>query len=105
MSIHIGLHWGMVTEMINKFQKDKKIFAVLVPFLQICAVVIALYGMYCFFKNKIISYLFFQNHFIIFDFEKSGISVIIEYIAVMSLWIFIGYCITKALQKHSILKS
>lgn len=34
-----------------------------------------------------------------FDFEKSGFTVFLEYIAMMELWILIGYYMTKGVRR------
>lgn len=104
MSLHLGLHWGMIIGMFRKLAGEKK-SSVLTWFLRIVAFAVAGYGAYCFIKTDIFSYMFLQNEFAFLDFEKSAFSVFTEYIAMMGLWIFVGYYIAKGLGKLSSLLS
>lgn len=91
MSVHLGFHWGMVVVMAGKIVKDRKIPKSISWFARIIAVVVAGYGAVCFYKADIVSYMFLKMQFSFFDFEKTAVSVFSEYIAMMGLWIFIGY--------------
>ena len=93
MSIHLGMHWGMITGRI----KSKTVAWVL----RSVAVVIACYGAVCFYKAKIVSFIFLINQFVFFDYEKSAVSVFGEYIAMMGLWVFVGYYLAKGIKKIS----
>lgn len=104
MSLHLGLHWGMIIGMFRKLAGGKKSY-VLTWLLRIAAFAIAGYGAFCFIKADIFSYMFLQNEFAFFDFEKSAARVFSEYIAMMGLWIFVGYYIAKGLGKLSSLLS
>lgn len=91
MSVHLGFHWGMVVGMAGKIVRGRKIPKSLLWILRLIAVAAAGYGAVCFYKADIVSYLFLQNQFAFFDFEQTAVSVFSEYIAMMGLWIFIGY--------------
>lgn len=93
MSIHIGLHWGMVVSMTKRLNINALI-------LKILSAIIALYGAYSFFSNKIFNYMFLINEFAFFDYEKSSVVVIIQYLAMMGLWIFIAYYGTRYIIKN-----
>ena len=104
MSLHLGMHWGMVTGMLGRLSKgrtlsDSKWSGLSVWILQLAAVLIAGYGLLCFIRKDIVSYMFLQNEFVFFDFEQSMLSVILEYAAMMGFWILIGYFITKGIGK------
>ena len=96
MSLHLGVHWGIVVGKFRKLSKGKKRTAI-VWSMRIIAVLIAVYGGYCFVKADIFSYMFLKNDFAFFDFEKSAVLVFAEYIAMMTLWTFFGYYIAKLL--------
>lgn len=100
MSIHLGMHWGQILGIFKKILKKTNM--ILMWALRFAAVTIAVYGQRCFIKNNIISYMFLKNHFVFFDFEQFTLSVFAEYIAMMSLWIFIGYYITKLIFLKSV---
>lgn len=100
MSLHLGLHWGMIIGMFSKLSGEKKL-PVLVWTFRLLGLAIAAYGAYCFVNADIFSYMFLKIEFVFFDFEKSAVSVFSEYIAMMGLWIWIGYYVAKILKKLS----
>lgn len=98
MALHLGLHWNMILSMIRRAMgpiksKPKRIF------LRILAIAIAGYGLYAFVKNQFLSYMFLTSHFVFFDFERPILLFFIEYIAIMGLFIFLAYYISKGIQK------
>lgn len=98
MALHLGLHWNMILSMIRKAMvpiksKPKRIF------LRILAIAIAGYGLYAFVKNQFLSYMFLTSHFVFFDFERPILLFFTEYIAIMGLFIFLAYYISKGIQK------
>ena len=101
MSIHAGLHYGMVVGIAGKAVKDRRIPKAAVWFLRVFAVLIAVYGAVCFYRANIISYMLFTNQFVFFDFEQSAVSVFTEYAAMMGLWIWFSYYLAKILKKIS----
>lgn len=62
---------------------------------RVMALVIAGYGAVCFLQAGIVSYLFLKNQFAFFDFDKAAFSAFSEYLAMMGLWIFVGYYFMK----------
>lgn len=98
MALHLGLHWNMILSMVRKAMgpiksKPKRIF------LRILAIAIAGYGLYAFVKNQFLSYMFLTSHFVFFDFERPILLFFTEYIAIMGLFIFLAYYISKGIQK------
>ena len=104
MSLHLGLHWGIIIGILRKCTGGRKL-PVLTWFMRIAAFAIAGYGTYCFIKADIVSYMFLKSEFAFFDFEKSAASVFSEYIAMMGLWVCIGYYVAKGLGKLSSMNS
>ena len=106
MSFHLGMHWGMVTGMFGRLLKgrtvpDRKSSGLSVWVLRLAAVMTAGYGLLCFIRKDIVSYMFLKNEFVFFDFEQSMLSVILEYAAMMGFWVFIGFSVTKGIGKLS----
>lgn len=101
MSIHIGLHYGMLVGMVGKKMKDRSIPKAAVWVLRVFVVLIAAYGAVCFYRANIISYMMLKNQFAFFDFERSAVSVFTVYAAMMGLWICISYYLAKILKKIS----
>lgn len=100
MSLHLGLHWNMIIGIFGKLTGGKK-QPVLTWILRIVAFAVAGYGAYCFINADIFSYMLLKTEFVFFDFDKSAFLVFSEYIAMMGLWIFVGYYIAKGLGKFS----
>ena len=99
MSVHLGFHWGMVVSMAGKVVRGRKIPKSTLWILRMIAVVAVGYGAVCFYKMDIVSYLFLKNQFAFFDFEQTAVSVFLEYIAMMGLWIFAGYYFMKGVSR------
>ena len=99
MSIHLGMHWGMIVGMFRRLCNRKKTPAAFVWLMCFIAIFIAGYGAYCFHKENILSYMFLKQEFVFFDFEQSAVSVFAGYITMMGLWVFIGFYTVKGLRK------
>ena len=62
---------------------------------------IAVYGIYAFFKNQFLSYMFLTSSFVFFDFERPAFLFFTEYVAIMGLFVFFAYYATKAIQRRN----
>ena len=60
---------------------------------------IAGYGVYAFIKREIGSYMILKNQFVFFDFGEPLILFLLDYIAVMGLFVFVGHYLAKVLMK------
>jgi hypothetical protein len=98
MSMHLGLHWGMIIALFQKPLKQTLPFPVFMP--RIIALAIAGYGAWIFYKANIVSYMFLINQFAFLDYEKNPIVVFAEYIAMMGLWICAAYYVAKRLKNR-----
>lgn len=98
MCVHLGVHWSMVVGAIKSTMKRKGIPS----FVQWCSRLVGLfiagYGLYCFHKANIISYMFLRNQFVFFDFELPAYLVFIEYAAMMVFFVFAAYSIAKIIR-------
>lgn len=103
MSIHLGMHWGMISGMFGRLLKGRKLSKLFVWGLRLIVVIIVGYGLCCFIQKDIVSYMFLKNEFVYFDFEQSAWSVFAEYISMMGFWVFIGFCIARGSAKISAL--
>ncbi len=101
MSVHLGMHWGMIVGMFKRLLKGRKMPGAAVWGLRLAVAVIAGYGLFCFILKDIVSYLFLKNQFVFFDYEQSAISVFAEYIAMMGFWIFVSFYIIRGIGKIS----
>lgn len=99
MSLHLGLHWSMMMAMARKaFSKES---AVRTWALRIVAIVIAVYGIYAFVARDIASYMFLRIQFVFFDFEEPLIFFLLDYVAAMGLFVFVGYYLAEFLKRCS----
>ena len=93
MSVHLGMHWGMITVRFSKKFSFFKKSGVLI------GVVIAVYGVYAFWKRDIGNYMLLKTEFVFFNYEEPLIFFFLDYLAVMGLFIFAGYYISRFLKK------
>ena len=100
MSMHIGFHWGMVMGMVNRHIKI--LSAVRKPILWVAGILVAGYGGYAFIKRDIGRYMLCKNLFVFFDFEKPIMLFLLDYIAVMGLFVFDSYSFFKWLKDKGI---
>lgn len=63
------------------------------------AILIAAYGVYAFIKREIISYLFLTVEFVFFDFEEPIHLFLIDYVAIMGLFILVAHYIMKGIRQ------
>lgn len=89
MSLHLGLHWGMVVNAPRRARGGKR-FAHPCP-LRGLAGLIALYGLRAFWVHDIGSYMLLRTHFVFFDFDRPLILFLLDYMAVMGLFVFCAY--------------
>ena len=79
MSLHLGIHWGMMMGMAGKiFPKPSKARTWI---LRLAGIGIAGYGVYAFIKRDILSYLLMQVQYVFFNFEEPVIFFILDYMA------------------------
>ncbi|MFP3153914.1 hypothetical protein LQZ18_05675 [Lachnospiraceae bacterium ZAX-1] len=95
MSAHLGLHWGMFVGMWKKVVKIKAP-AFLTPLI---AVAIAIYGAYAFVIRQIGLKMFLRIDFAFFDFAESAVNFFIDYLAIIGLFVCIGYYVMKLVAK------
>ena len=97
MSLHLGYHWSMMMGMARRMTKKASPARTWV--LRVIALAIALYGVYAFVKRDVASYMFLVNQFVFFDFEEPLILFLLDYMAVMGLFVFAGHYFTELLRR------
>lgn len=97
MSLHLGIHWGMMTGMAGRM--FKKTSSARKWIARLAAFGIAAYGVWAFVKRDILSYMLMQVHFVFFDYEEPVIFFILDYMAAMGLFVFAGHYVSRALIK------
>lgn len=98
MGLHLGLHWnsmiGYAAGKLKKQSKAKKLLFAMPSFL------IAAYGAYAFVDRNVAEYMFLKSQFVFFDFSEPLIIFIIDYTAIMGLFVFIGYYLSKIIRNR-----
>lgn len=96
MSLHLGLHWGMMMGIAKRFVKELPSIGRWL--LRGIAVFIAGYGAYAFIQQDIWRYMLLINHFAFFDFGEPLIFFLADYIAVMWCFAWISHHFSKGLR-------
>lgn len=97
MSLHLGLHWNVMLGMARKL--TKKPSSARKWLLRGIAVLISGYGVYAFIKRGLAGYMFLKNHFAFFDFEEPIMLFLLDYLAVMALFVCAGHYISALIVK------
>ena len=93
LSLHLGLHWGGIMGMARKLTKKPSKFRKWT--LRGMAFFVAAYGAYAFVKRDFGSYMLLRVHFVFFDFEEPLALFLLDYVAIMGLFVCAGYYLTK----------
>ncbi len=83
MGIHLGLHVPAIV--------GQKFFTTRIkPGIAVILAMLPCYGLYRFIENDMVSYLLFQAHFGMPDFEKPAAVMLVENVLMLLPWIFVG---------------
>ena len=89
ISLHLGLHWSMMLGMVKRlFKKPSTVRKWIARGL---GLLIAGYGLFAFFKREIGSYMLLKNQFVFFDLDEPLASFLLDYVAAMGLFVFLGH--------------
>ena len=101
MSLHLGLHWGMLLGMMKRawklegaFKKGKIVFPVL-------GAVIALYGLTVFIRRNLLTYMLLRTQFVFLDFNEPVPLFYLDYLAMMGTFIFLAHYVSCFLRRPS----
>lgn len=99
MSLHLGLHWGMILNVAAKIRnmgKAGRSKAAAVPFL--AGLAVAAYGLVVFIKRDFLDYMLLKSEFVFMDYEESKFLFFMDYLALMGLCVFLSYYGAKLLK-------
>ena len=92
MSLHLGLHWGMILGMIRRAGNGGKEASETVRmFLRILGTMIAVYGLTVFIRRDLLTYMLIRTRFVFLDFNEPVPLFYIDYLAMMGTFIWIAY--------------
>lgn len=97
MSVHLGVHWNGILHRLGKL--CKKPSRVRSSVLRILAAAVALYGVFAFVRRELPLYMTLRSHFVFFDYEEPLVFFFLDYLAIMGLFVWVGYYLVKLLQK------
>ena len=96
MSLHLGVHWGMMIGIARRTVKELP--ATGRWMLRVITALIAGYGVYAFIRREIGSYMLLQNQYAFFDFEEPLIFFLADYMAVMALFAWVSHYFSNMLK-------
>ena len=96
LSLHLGLHWSGIMGMARKFTKKLSGFRKWA--LRSMAALVAAYGAYAFVKRDFGNYMLLRYHFVFFDFEEPLALFLLDYVAIMGLFVCAGYYLAKGIR-------
>ena len=99
MSLHLGIHWGMMMGMARRIVKELPVAGRWM--IRGIAALVAGYGVYAFIRRQIGHYMFLQNQYVFFDFEEPLIFFLADYIAVITLFVWVSYYFSKGLKYNT----
>ena len=97
LSLHLGLHWNTMMGMAKRMWKKPSVIRAWVA--RALGLLIAGYGVYVFIRREIGSYMLLKNQFVFFDFGEPLILFLLDYVAVMGLYVFVGHYLVVAVRK------
>ena len=89
--IGMGMHWNMLLAMARKRLRPSKIRTWA---LRIVGYSFATYGAVAFVRRDVELYLLLKSHFVFFDYSELLIAFLLDYLAVMGLFVVIGYLVS-----------
>ena len=95
MSLHLGMHWNILLTMARRHLRPNKICTWV---LKIAGYLFAAYGVIAFVCRDVGRYLLLKSHFVFFDYSESVIWFLMDYLAVMGLFVAIGYFVNTLLR-------
>lgn len=96
MSLHLGLHWRMVLNMVAKKHASQRKYQA-AGF--IVGLLITVYGVYVFIKRNFLTYMLLRSEFVFLDYEEPKLKFLLDYLALMGLCIFLVHYIAKLIKK------
>lgn len=90
MSVHLGLHWSMVTGMLRRMTGKPSKGRTAVA--QCVGLLIGLYGAYSVWTHQLWQYLFLRTEFVWIDPSWSDLRFCLDHLAMMGLLILLTHC-------------
>lgn len=95
MSVHLGLHFGMLSGVFSKRIHLPKSAVIC---LEILVGAAAVYGVYAFIKRSLPGYMVLQNRFVFFDHSEPLALFLADYVAIMLTFAAVGHFAMKLMK-------
>ena len=95
MAAHIGMHAAMIAS--KCFSKVNSSFVKTA--IRVVCIIVSLYGVYACFVRGIHKYMFLQQEFFFFDFEKGYILFVVDYLSILVLFGTLAHWVGKLVRK------
>lgn len=99
MSVHLGLHWNMISGMLRKALKIKSKTKSPSMIAFAAGLTISGYGIWVFISRGFPTCLFLKSEFVFLDYSEPKIFFYMDYLALMGLCIFIAHYSTKLMEQ------
>lgn len=96
MSLHLGLHWSVMAGSVGKSLKASAMRAWVC---RLAGLLAAVYGAYAFVKRGLPDYLLLKNHFAFFDFSEPVPLFLLDYLAIMGLFVWAGHYLSRLIRQ------
>ena len=90
MSFHLGLH---MTLLQAKFSVKQ------IKMMNSSLFIVAIYGLYAMWKYDVLSYMFYQNQYMYYDFQQSLLYFYLNYLSMAITWIVMAMFLLDILKK------
>lgn len=87
VSVHIGIHWGLIINATRKMTGIKSTNNFRTIALRVFTVLIAVYGIYISFEKEVGAKLILYYTYDYWDINKSAINYFVEYLSIMGIYI------------------
>ena len=101
MSIHVGMHWQMLINMVVKITGDIHNNIIITTAKYITVVIIVVYGIKSSFDLNIGSKLFMEATFSYWNFDESTIGFFLSYLSIMGIYIVATYYLLVLINKFN----
>ena len=99
MSLHLGMHWNMLLTMARKHLRPNQICTWV---LRIAGYSFAAYGAVTFVRRDVGLYLLLKSHFVFFDYSEPLIAFLLDYLAVMGLFVAVGFLLSHVIRQGTV---
>ena len=96
MSLHLGMHWNLLLTMVRRNLHPGKLCMWV---LRIAGYLFSAYGIAAFIRRKVGIYLTLRSHFVFFDYSEPLAFFLLDYLAVMGLFVMLGNWLSRILKK------